>query len=127
MNIDYKTVELFHQIRTAIYSDTATHKRLREVREYPYHNDKMVKALTTVVQRKASGINDTEAALLREFPVQGIFLKNYSNAMIFAPEMTRLPLKTHKAYVMLLREGYLGIVSGRIDNYPDPVEVLVRL
>ena len=124
MNIDYNAVRLYHGVE-AIYSDTITHRRLSEVRDCQYSRDKRCVSLRQTATRQSDGINNTEQQLLAAFPVQGISLGYYSNALLFAPEVCRLPLRTHKAYIGLIRARYLGIVTGKVDG--EPHEVLVRL
>lgn len=124
MSIDYNAVRLYHGVE-AIYSDELTHCRLQEVRNYPHCREKRYAGLKKTACRISDSINNTEQQLLAAFPVQGISLGYYSNALMFAPAIHRLPVTTHKAYIGLLRAGFLGIVTGKVDGKPH--EVLVRL
>ena len=70
-------------------------------------------------------MNDTEQAVLADFPEQGIDLGFWSRALTFAPAVANLPVKRHAAIVSLVRQGRLGICIGTRDG--KRVEILARL
>ena len=86
--IDYKAIRLVHRVET-VYSDSETHRRLEEVRYPTYPDDPRCKALARAVNRKSNGMNDTEQAVLADFPEQGIDLGFWSRALTFSPGRCR--------------------------------------
>ena len=87
--IDYQAIRLVHRVET-VYSDSETHRRLEEVRYPTYPDDPRCKALARAVNRKSNGMNDTEQAVLADFPEQGIDLGFWSRALTFSPGRCRL-------------------------------------
>jgi len=122
--IDYKAIRLVHRVET-VYSDSETHRRLEEVRYPTYPDDPRCKALARAVNRKSNGMNDTEQAVLADFPEQGIDLGFWSRALTFSPAVADVPVKRHAAIVCLVRQGRLGICIGTRDG--KRVEILARL
>ena len=122
--IDYKAIRRVHRVET-IYSDSETHRRLEEVRYPTYPDDPRCKALARAVSRKSDSMNDTEQAVLADFPEQGIDLGWWSRALTFAPAIANWPVKRHAALVSLVRLGYLGLCIGTRDG--NRVEILARL
>ena len=122
--IDYKAIRRVHRVET-IYSDSETHRRLEEVRYPTYPDDPRCKALARAVSRKSDSKNDTEQAVLADFPEQGIDLGWWSRALTFAPAIANWPVKRHAALVSLVRLGYLGLCIGTRDG--QKVEILARL
>ena len=122
--IDYKAIRRVHRVET-IYSDSETHRRLEEVRYPTYPDDPRCKALARAVSRKSDSMNDTEQAVLADFPEQGIDLGWWSRALTFAPAIANWPVKRHAALVSLVRQGYLGLCIGTRDG--QKVEILARL
>ncbi len=122
--IDYKAIRLVHRVET-VYSDSETHRRLEEVRYPTYPDDPRCKALARAVNRKSNGMNDTEQAVLADFPEHGIDLGFWSRALTFAPAVANWPVKRHAALVSLVRQGYLGLCIGTRDG--QKVEILARL
>ena len=122
--IDYKAIRRVHRVET-IYSDSETHRRLEEVRYPTYPDDPRCKALARAVSRKSNSMNDTEQAVLADFPEQGIDLGWWSRALTFAPAIANWPVKRHAALVSLVRLGYLGLCIGTRDG--KKVEILARL
>jgi hypothetical protein len=122
--IDYKAIRRVHRVET-IYSDSETHRRLEEVRYPTYPDDPRCKALARAVSRKSDSMNDTEQAVLADFPEQGIDLGWWSRALTFAPAIANWPVKRHAALVSLVRLGYLGLCIGTRDG--QKVEILARL
>ena len=121
---NYDAIRLFHQVET-IYSDSETHRRLEEVRYPTYPDDPRCKALARAVSRKSDSMNDTEQAVLADFPEQGIDLGWWSRALTFAPAIANWPVKRHAALVSLVRVGRLGICVGTRDG--QRVEILARI
>ena len=122
--IDYKAIRRVHRVET-IYSDSETHRRLEEVRYPTYPDDPRCKALARAISRKSGSMNDTEQAVLADFPEQGIDLGWWSRALTFAPAIANWPVKRHAALVSLVRLGYLGLCIGTRDG--QKVEILARL
>ena len=121
---DYDAIRLVHRVET-IYSDSETHRRFEEVRYPTYPDDPRCKALARAVNRKSGSMNDTEQAVLADFPEQGIDLGCWSRALTFAPAVANWPVKRHAALVSLVRLGRLGICIGTRDG--KRVEILARL
>lgn len=125
MKIDYDAVRLYHNI-DAVYSDTETHRRLREVREYRRGTNSLIKGLQRTLSRKSDLMNDTEASTLRSFPIEGLDIGYYSATLIFGPSFNHMKKRTHIAIVSLIRLGWLGIVEG-IDQDGNQKQVIVRV
>jgi hypothetical protein len=121
---NYDAIRRVHRVET-IYSDSETHRRLEEVRYPTYPDDPRCKALARAVSRKSDSMNDTEQAVLADFPEQGIDLGWWSRALTFAPAIANWPVKRHAALVSLVRLGYLGLCIGTRDG--QKVEILARL
>ena len=121
---NYDAIRRVHRVET-IYSDSETHRRLEEVRYPTYPDDPRCKALARAVSRKSDSMNDTEQAVLADFPEQGIDLGWWSRALTFAPAIANWPVKRHAALVSLVRQGYLGLCIGTRDG--NRVEILARL
>ena len=121
---NYDAIRRVHRVET-IYSDSETHRRLEEVRYPTYPDDPRCKALARAVSRKSGSMNDTEQAVLADFPEQGIDLGWWSRALTFAPAIANWPVKRHAALVSLVRLGYLGLCIGTRDG--QKVEILARL
>ena len=95
---NYDAIRRVHRVET-IYSDSETHRRLEEVRYPTYPDDPRCKALARAVNRKSGSMNDTEQAVLADFPEQGIDLGWWSRALTFAPAIANWPVKRHAALV----------------------------
>lgn len=121
---NYDAIRLYHRV-DAILLDGETHRRLSEVRNPPYPNEPLCKALARAVGRKSDTMNNTECAILREFPEQGLDLGFYARALIFAPAFNYMPRKKHCAIVSLIRLGRLGICEGIRDG--QRVQILAKL
>ena len=121
---NYDAIRRVHRVDTC-YSDSETHRRLQEVRDPVFPNDPRSKALARAVNRESYHMNDTEQAVLAEFPEHGIDLGFWSRALTFAPAVCNLPVKRHAALASLVRLGWLGICIGTRDG--QHVEILARL
>lgn len=106
-------VRLFTRV-FALPDDQEHSRRLREIETAPGK-----RAKTLVVRKKSNTISETEYAVLRDFPEQGIELaarecgaRQISTALVFADALCRLPIREHKAIVNLLWARKLLIATG---------------
>ena len=106
-------VRLFTRV-CALPDDQEHSRRLREIETAP---GKRAKTLAT--RKKSNTISETEYAVLRDFPEQGIELaasasggRQISTALVFADALYRLPVREHKAIVNLLWARKLLIATG---------------
>ena len=106
---NYDLIRQVHGVDVQI-ALTETDKWVREARETYYPRDKRCAAIGRALRRKAAGINQTEYEVLRDWPERGVAVtRNWSLALVFAPEVCRLPVRQHAAVAKLLDHGHLAL------------------